>query len=188
MSRIVTKFVGAVVTFAAIGVLSGGCVEAEGRIFIETIYPLNDEGICTAEPEVITDRGYVVCDDTGCFGGVCALVRNQMTSSIDNASNNNNVETSVVVLHSYDLRYIADGIDLSTADTTIQITVSAQPDETSQPVFITFLSGEASQQVAASAPQGYSDLIVGVRFYGRTTGGLEVETPETFIGVTIDKL
>lgn len=188
MSRIITKLVGLLVTFAAVGVMAGGCVEAEGRIFIETIYPLNKEGICTAEPEVITDRGYVVCDDTHCAGGVCALVRNQMTSSIENGSNNNNVETSVVVLHSYDLRYIADGIDLSAADNTVQITVAAQPDETSQPVFITFLGAEASETVAASAPTGYTDLIVGVRFYGRTTGGLEVETPETFIGVTVEKL
>jgi hypothetical protein len=139
MSRILPKLVGAVATFASIGILSGGCVEAEGRIFIETIYP-PEEGVCQPDPTVITDRGVVVCDDEGCplfcldeedgggcFGGICALVRNQMTSSLDNPSNNNNVETSIVMLHSYDLRYIADGIDLSAADTTVQITVAAQP-------------------------------------------------------------
>jgi hypothetical protein len=188
MSRIVTKIVGAVVTFVSIGVMSGGCVEAEGRIFIEQIYPLNDEFVCTVEPEVITDRGYVRCDDTTCGGGLCMKVRNQMTSSIENPSNNNNVETAIVILHSYDLRYIADGIDLSEADTTVQITVAAQPDESSQPVFVSFLSGDAASTLAASAPEGLTDLIVGVRFYGRTTGGLEVETPETFVGVTVEKI
>lgn len=201
MSRIVTKLLGAVVSLGTIGVLSGGCVEAEGRIFIETIYPLNEDGVCTAEPENITDRGAVLCDDTGCpffclpkdqggtcFGGICMLVRNQMTSSLANPSNNNNVETSVVMLHSYDLRYIADGIDLSAADTTVQITVAAQPDETSQPVFVTFLSGDAAETISSSVEPGVYDLIVGVRFYGRTTGGLEVETPETFVGVTVEKL
>ncbi|MBL8743566.1 MAG: hypothetical protein JNK04_20790 [Myxococcales bacterium] len=192
MSRIVSKFVGAVVTFVAIGTLVSGCIEAEGRIFIETIYPLNDEGVCTTEPEVITSRGCAVCDSSGCYedlhcGGICMLVRNQMQSSLDNPSNNNNVETSVVVLHSYDLRYISDGVDLSSADTTVQITVPAQPDETSQPVYISFLSSDAADIISSTAPVGTLDLIVGVRFYGRTTGGLEVETPETFVGVTVAK-
>jgi len=188
MSRFVHQLVGSLLVLGSVSMLAGGCVEAEGRIFVETIYPLNDDKVCTTDPEVIMSRGYVECDDTGCYGGICMLVRNQMTSSLNNASNNNNVETSLVILHSYDLRYISEEADLSEADTTIQITVPAQPEETSQPVFVTFVDGAAGETLSASLGSGESsDLIVGIRFYGRSTGGLEVETPEAFMGVTVVK-
>ena len=49
------------------------------------------------------------------------------------------------------------------------------------------LSAAARERIAA----GHAAVVaVAARrpVYGRTTGGLEVETPETFIGVTVEKI
>ena len=101
--------------------------------------------------------------------------------------NNNDVETSTVILHSYDLRYISDDADLGGADSTVQVTAPVPPEETAN-VFLRFLSADAATALGSAVePGSTSSLIVGVRFYGRTTGGLEVETPETFLGVTVRK-
>lgn len=189
MSRIVTKLFGAVLTFGTIGIMSGACVEAEGRLYIDRFSAPGEDG-CEAEPEGFSSRSSIQCIDGVCqAASLCVLVKNQMTSSLENPSNYNNVETSTVILHSYDLRYISDDADLGDADTTVQVTAPVEPDGGTANVFLRFLSSEAAAALGSAVePGSTSSLIVGVRFYGRTTGGLEVETPETFLGVTITSI
>ncbi len=189
MSRIVSKLVGAVITFGSIGIMSGACVEAEGRIFIEKFVAPGDAGCGSEDETAFNSRTFVECFDGACVGSArCAHVANHMVPSLDNESNNNGVETSIVILHSYDLRYISDDVDLGTADATVQITAPVEPDAFSS-ISLSYLTAEASAALGSAIESGAtSSLIIGVRFYGRTTGGLEVETPETFMGVTVTGL
>lgn len=189
MSRLVHRVLGVALSVATCSVAAGGCVEAEGRLYIELFTdPVPDEGCKLSTDEstafdIVDCSSAANCSDTSF---ACAQVQSQLTPSLENDSNNNKVETSTTILYQYELRYIANGVDMGGVTQLNNITAKVEPlGEVTVPVVL--ISPEAGDILAAELPSGTSDLVVGLRFYGRTTGGLEIETPETFRDVRIFK-
>jgi len=169
---------------AAGGALSvGGCIEAEARFFVECATgPVECTASCDSPPAQGSFNA-AACGVTqdGAATGVCGyeiafVIENGMVSSLDFEANNNRAETSEIIIYAYDLRI--DGVDTPAVEGAT-ILVAVEP-EGKVCVPLTIISG--SVDVGAT---GVVNTIAAVKFYGRTTGGLEVETPEQYVSIAI---
>jgi hypothetical protein len=174
-------------------VLSGaGCVEAESRFFVANFCPPITEE--SAECEIAFSAvalGFSGCNVATeiCAGPstvLSARLINRMTSSLEGDVNNNDVETGDIIVTGYDVRmnnglgreetFIFNGYGLIPPGDEEGTQFGFQLLPLNSEGFAMLEDVNASGEVAAG--------FAGVRFYGRTTGGLEVETPEAFLSVT----
>lgn len=160
----------------------GGCVEAEARFFVQ----------CATQVETCSDCGENVSEgsfntaacsetETGTLAGVCGyeigfVLTSGMLSSNDFEANNNRTETSIITVYAYDIR--VDGADVAGVEGATVL--HSIPPEGTICIPLTLVSGQSDV-----GTDGVVNAIAAVKFYGRTTGGLEVETPEQFFPIAI---
>lgn len=186
--------------FGALGLLSavsavsfGGCVEAEARFYIEKMVPPEvEDGVakCPAESEDLLKRADAVCDASGCAGIACLVVRNGIVSSLESSASNNKVETSDIQIYRMDLSYAWSG---GAHEETVNVMSFVDAGNSDEPGLSgygleVFTPTAASEFISSTASGTSVDLVIGVTLFGRTTGGLEVESPEAFVPVTVDRL
>lgn len=185
-----------------IGLTAAGCVEAEGRFYIQRICTPDPTGTdFTCDPSLYVPEvyGQFGCVGSECVGeiyagygsGVRTYVVNGMTPSRSFEGNNNRVETSIILLTDYDVSVSdSSGVVMewnSPCNGSIPPTIDATGDELSEAGFVV-LTNDLMQSLDASASSGQElSLIVGLKLYGRTTGGLEVETPMTYFPLYLTK-
>lgn len=167
----------------ALGVGTSSCAEAEGRFFIRCI---SDAEGCSCETQVaegsfnaaacgLTEAG----DPMGTCGYSASFVLfNGMISSLDFEANNNKVETSEIIVHTVDLSFESNGGTLE-SQTGIPMYGLISP-ESETCLTLGLLGGDAD-----IGEGDIANVVVTVKFYGRTTGGLEVETPTQYVPFTI---
>jgi len=181
---------GALGLLSAVGAVSfGGCVEAESRFYVGAMVPPDDEGNCPGEVEGIkSKRAYGECSDGTCSGFACLILNNGIVSSIATESNNNQVETSAITVYRVDYSYAwPDGSHEESLNVFLTVDAGGADEPSGQGYALDLFTPAASAAIAPSVPEGVRiDVVIGLIFYGRTSGGLEVETPETFIPVTVD--
>jgi hypothetical protein len=167
----------------------GGCVEAESRFFVASFCPQITAETTDCEFQVVdwpVRLGLCNPATNDCVDGrLGVLLVNRMVSSL-NQANNNDVETGDIIVTGYDVR-LNNG--LGGEETFIfnsYATIPAEADEGLPMSFQLIPVNEAAEGLLAEVnSQGESVAgFAGVRFYGRTTGGLEVETPEAFLPIT----
>ena len=204
----------ALVACGALSFSAAGCVEAEGRFYVDRTCVKTAAGFecedfftssisvdyvrCSdislscpdSNPifacEVIEDGGEFIriCND-GLTVGVVLI--NAMASSIENDGNFNTVETSKILVSGYDVRLdngVAERIFIYNA----AASVSPDYSETSISVQVLPLGDDGQEVLQEAADAGIISGFAGVRFYGRTSGGIDVETPEFFLPVTFAPL
>ena len=204
----------ALVACGAISFSAAGCVEAEGRFYVDRTCIKTTDGYeceelynssisvdyvrcsdislgCPASNpifscEVIEDGGKLirVCDD-GLTVGVVLI--NAMETSIENEGNFNTVETSKILVSGYDVR-LDNGVAERTFIYNAAASVSPGNGETSITVQVVPLGDDGQEELQEAADAGITSGFAGVRFYGRTSGGIDVETPEFFLPVTFAPL
>jgi len=173
-----TSFLGLVIAPLA----ASSCAEAEARFYIECAATSDSCG-CDEETGQLAAGAFnrAACDvnSDGITAGVCGyqvnfVLKNNMFSSLDSQANNNQVETSRITIYAYDLTIESDGgsfVSVQEGAMLASVTPEGGIVCVPLPLFVGDPTGGAGGQVNA---------IAAVRFYGRTTGGLEVETPEQF--------
>jgi hypothetical protein len=177
------------VALPTLALSSSGCVEAESRFFVASFCPPITAESTECEFQVIDVGVYLdECNPaTGeCPGGrLAALLVNNMQSS-EGLVNNNDVETGDIIVTGYDVR-LNNG--LGGEETFIFNAYATIPAESFEGLLINFQVipvGGAARDLLDDVNSSADPVagFAGVRFYGRTTGGLEVETPEAFLPVT----
>lgn len=182
-SRWLKRFAGVSVAGIATATLaSSACVEAEARFYVECVSDL-----CGCDDTQIPEGSFnaAACefDEAGEPTGDCGytasfVLTNQMISSLDFEANNNEVETSEIIIYSADITFESNGGDFQ--DAIGATLLAAVPPEASICLPVVFFAGNPGVGVGEVV-----NVIATVKFYGRTTGGLEVETPEQFFPITI---
>lgn len=182
---------------------ASGCVEAEARFYIERVCTPdlsadNKDPTCDNKYYVPAVDGAFTCLSGSCIGeiflgygaGVRTYVYNGMASSFDNESNNNKVETSDILLTEYIVEVSDDsGTILAWTTPSNGVIPPTDPgsDERSEAAFI-ILTNDLMNELDGRAASGEElSLIVGLELHGRTTGGLEVETPMTYFPLYLYK-
>jgi hypothetical protein len=178
------------VALPTLALSGGGCVEAESRFFISKFCPPLSDADCDdfSIAEVSLAVGDVCNPATDlCEARLSAELVNRIASSRESDSNNNDVETSDIVITGYDVRlnnglggeetFIFNSYGIVFADAEASFALQEfqliPPNEAASSLLDDIRAG--GEPVAGFA---------GIRFYGRTTGGLEVETPEAFLSIT----
>jgi hypothetical protein len=180
------------VALPTLALSGGGCVEAESRFFISKFCPSLSVEDAECDEVSISDVSFAVgnvCNPATdlCEARLSAELVNRIVSSRESDSNNNDVETSDIVITGYDVRlnngrggeetfiFNTSGIILAEGDQGI-----ARQD------FQLIPPNEAAFGLLDDVRAGGEPVagFAGIRFYGRTTGGLEVETPEAFLSIT----
>ncbi len=186
-SRMTRVVAATCLVLGALGFSASGCVEAEGRFFVDQFCPLNEEGDevdCNDDTYV---PGFAVpadCVGDSCFaeGGLVFLqVRNEMVSSLKFKQNYNNIETSTIILTGYDVR-----VNTGAEETEYAYNYSGQvaPDGGKTEMVVQLIPlGKEAADLLGTVPDEGSAGWAGIRVYGRTTGGIEVETPEVFVPI-----
>lgn len=168
-----------VVSVAGLAALLGtsACVEAEGRFYVLLV---NSAGsVCSGSLDCSATEGITrgQFDKTGCAGncqyGVVVTLRNEMHSSLESQANHNDVETSRILVTSYDISYSNGSPGLNNVAWNATIDPEANT------------CGGLVLLDAATVDASLGEVIATVKFYGRTTGGLDVETPEFSFSVTV---
>ena len=183
-SRMTRVVAASCLVVGALFAFSGGCVEAEGRFYADRFCPApNEDGTFECDDKFIS--GFEIsaeCLGESCFAaGAIGFLRvsNAMPSSLALKQNYNDVETSTILLTGYDVR-----VNTGSEETEYAYNVSGfvAPDggETIFGVQLIPLGSEAADLLGTVGPDGAAGW-AGIRVYGRTTGGLDVETPETFV-------
>jgi hypothetical protein len=192
-SRIARGLASAVL-LAGVGALCSACIEDEGMFYAVGLIRA-EQGVfngdqcrpggllhSTAEMVLYADsNGFVY--STASDYAVCLL--NKIKSSRDNG-----VETSNVVVYEYEI-----SLGGGTATRPVFVTVSADTDTGSAqleggifPLQITLagsgLEGDLNAEAAATS-SGVIQEVATVIVRGRTTGGLEVDTPEFYVPVRV---
>jgi hypothetical protein len=201
----------ALVACGALSFSAAGCVEAEGRFYVDRTCIKNEDGTLECE-EFYTSSvnvGYARCSDLsiacpdsdpllacevveveGEFTTVCheglyvgVLLINAMDPSLENSGNFNDVETSRIFVSGYDVR-LDTGISEKTFIYNSSASIAPGNGETSIFVQVVPLGDDGQEVLQEAAEAGVTSGFAGVRFYGRTSGGIDVETPEFFLPVT----
>lgn len=187
-ARAVRTFAGLMlVALPTLALSGGGCVEAESRFFISKFCPeIIDEANCDIAIAELSFPVSAVCNPaTGlCDARLSAELINRIASSRTSLSNNNFIETSDIVITGYDVR-LNNGLGgeetfiFNSYGTVFVEEATQQGFQLIPPNEVAF---ELLDDVRAEGEPvaGFA----GIRFYGRTTGGLEVETPEAFLSIT----
>lgn len=182
---------------------ASGCVEAEARFYIERVCtpdPTSTNGDPTCDPSYYVPAvdGRFSCLAGNCIGaidlgyanGVRTYVYNGMTSSLENQSNNNKVETSDILLTEYVVEVSDDGgtiLAWNTPSNGVIPPTDPGSDERSEAAFVILTNDLMSELDGRAASGEELSLIVGLELHGRTTGGLEVETPMTYFPLYLTK-
>lgn len=168
----------------AVGALSA-CVEAEARFFVKCV----GECACAPNEQAITGSfNLAACgvDEDNLPLGFCGYstvvtLESGIRSSLETEANNNRVETSEIILYAVDVSIESNSSDVDSLSAEgITVNGSIPPDGTLC-IATTFLS-DASADVAEDQSV---DALISLKFYGRTTGGLEVETPYQYLPLRI---
>lgn len=169
---------------SAIGALSS-CVEAESRFYVKCV----GECSCASAGQVVSGTfNLAACgqDEEGAALGFCGystlvVVESGIRSSLDTEANNNKVETSEIILYAVDVTIESNSAELDGLSAEgLTINGSIEP-EGSICIDTTFLTN-----AQANIPvDGSVDTLISLKFYGRTTGGLEVETPVQYLPLVI---
>jgi hypothetical protein len=186
---------------AFFGTIVGGtqaCIEAEGELYITNVLQPTDPSTTDACGEIGTaivgvNAGLVtnsigtetVVDRSEIPAYALLCVQNHMRSRSDNG-----VETSNVILYQYDVTLSSGG---GTRTQAVSGSVAASDSNgvsgfdgshTSMPTEL--MTGSEVADAAAGA-SGFSavEVVATVKYYGRTTGGLEVETPDFFVPIRV---
>jgi hypothetical protein len=206
----------ALVACGAISISAAGCVEAEGRFYVDSTCFKEGDGTLDCEQYVSSiNVAYVRCDDLdevslspcpseagnqlracetlevdGELASVCqeglyvgVLLVNAMTPSTDNLANFNDVETSTIFVSGYDVR-LDNGVSERTFVYNASASVAPGRGETAIFVQVVPLGDDGQAVLEEAEAAGVTSGFAGVRFYGRTSGGIDVETPEFFLAVT----
>ena len=167
---------------AAVGigctVLQMGCASNESAFFIEAIG--NDTtGKCEC-PAGESARLLSGAFDPS-FGSsysTCVALQSNLTSG-KKAENYNRTETNQIQLYAYDVVVTsASGSFATTIATGGTLTPGG-----AYSMLVPLIPSEAVEALGLGAAD--EDVVVTVTVYGRTTGGVEVETPELSYGVTV---
>lgn len=171
------------------------CVEDEGMFYAYQLAPIAEDGTATCEDEftsralvrritVIDADGSTVTLDTGNSAAVC--LQNKIKSS-----RNGGVETSNIIVREYNISFSDTDAGEWRA---ISGSVPADSEDGSRgleggraSMFVSLFGAAELDSVFAQAASngGAVQLVAGVIFRGRTTGGMDVETPEWFFPVDI---
>jgi hypothetical protein len=201
----------ALVACGAISFSAAGCVEAEGRFYVDRTCIKKGDGTLECEDLYIpsVNVGYARCSDlsiacpdsdpllacevvevegeftTACHEGlyVGVLLVNAMEPSLNNDANFNDVETSNIFVSGYDVR-LDNGVSERTFVYNASASVPPALGETGIFVQVVPLGDDGQEVLEEAAAAGITSGFAGVRFYGRTSGGIDVETPEFFLAVT----
>lgn len=179
---------------------ASGCVEAEARFYIERVCTpgaKSTDGTCDDTLYVPEVGGTFQCLagsctgalDVGYGGGVRTFVVNGLEPSLQNASNNNKVETSNVLLTEYIVEVSDDsGVVLAwTTPSNGVIPPTQDSADHSEAAFIILTNDLMTELDGRLAGGEEISLVVGIELHGRTTGGLEVETPMTYFPLYLTK-
>ncbi len=206
----------ALVACAALSFSAAGCVEAEGRFYVDRTCIKTIAGLeCLDEFLSTISVDYVRCGDFsfGCGAAAdqllaCEVVKdgskpavfcndgltvgvvliNAMDISLEDPGNFNNVETGKILVSGYDVR-LDNGVSERTFIYNAAASVSPGGNsETSLSVQLVPLGDDGQEVLQEAADSGITAGFAGVRVYGRTSGGIDVETPEFFIPVTFAPL
>jgi len=171
---------------AAAALVASSCAEAEGRFFIECIGTGTADS-CGCDAAVAGGSFNKAACDVGPDGktlGTCGyqatfVLRNQMHSSLEIAANNNDVETSEILVYAADISFETNGGSIA----------GAQGATLLDPIFpddIGCISASLFDGGSVDVAEGeVVNAILTVKFYGRTTGGLEVETPTQYYPISV---
>ena len=186
---------------AFFGTIIGGtqaCIEAEGELYITNVLQVTDPTTTDACGEIGTAivgvNAGLVLDTSGtvplfdrsqipAYALLC--VQNHMRSRSDNG-----VETSNVILYQYDVTLSSGG---STRTQAVSGSVAAsdangvngfEGSHTSMPTEL-MTGSEVADAAAGATGFGAVEVVATVKYYGRTTGGLEVETPDFFVPIRV---
>jgi len=172
---------------AVAALVASSCAEAEGRFFVECISKQSTD-TCGCDTDVVAGGSFnkAACD-VGADGktlGTCGyqatfVLKNQMVSSLSIAANNNNVETSEIQVYAADISFETTSGSIAGAQGATLL-APVPPDDTA--CISASLFDGASVDVAEGE---VVNAILTVKFYGRTTGGLEVETPTQYFPIAI---
>lgn len=169
---------------AAIGALSS-CVEAESRFYVKCV----GECGCASAGQVVSGTfNLAACgvdennDPVGfCGYSTLVVVESGIRSSLETEANNNRVETSEIILYAVDVAIESSSADLDGLSAEgLTVNGSIEP-EGSLCIDTAFLTN-----AQANIPvDGAVETLISLKFYGRTTGGLEVETPVQYLPLTV---
>lgn len=185
--------------FGALLGTSQACIESEGGLYIiQAVEVPEDTGTAvdacgTASSSVIFQNSGNVTDRSGTqvlldgaeypvFALVC--VQNHLRSRDDNG-----VETSNIILYKYEVT--TSGGD--TSEHAIAKSIAASPedgvtglDASQSTALVELLTAAQVSALAGGLADGEAaEEVVSVKVYGRTTGGLEVESPEFSMPVRV---
>ncbi len=172
----------------AIGAVAGfgACVEDEGMFYVTRLGDPDVDIACDEFPDAgVAFSGIVIDKNIGfSTSGVRLCLNNKLKSS-----RRGGVETSNIIVNEVEISFSDGGgrrqavIGLLSADTEDGTPGVSTEDSI---VFEAFTATEFANYVGqASAAGGVFETIASVRVFGRTTGGMDVDTPEYFFPVRI---
>lgn len=160
----------------SLGVVSSGCVEAEAQFYITM--PMK---VKVSEDGVGCETG----DDAGCAGlGIspgtqygCFLVHSGLIPRAKNDTNR--PETNLIIFNQVDLELFDSSGAVVDSFSAPANGVLAPADPESGSSIVASLPVARTEGISQIAPG--TNFVVGVILKGRTTGGLDIETPEYFL-------
>jgi hypothetical protein len=166
----------------------GACVEDEGMFYVTKLgFPDLGRGCEDAFPDAAYAFNVVVRDRNVAFAE--NLVRLCMNNKMK-SSRRNGVETSNIIVSEVEISFSDGGgrrqavIGLLAADAEDGSTGISKPEPSV--IFEAFTVDEFNNYVAqAASAGGVFETVASVRVFGRTTGGMDVDTPEYFFPVRI---
>lgn len=160
-----------------LGIASPGCVEAESQFYIVTAAPVK---IAMGSDPVCDGGEDKVCNSFGIGSGAGSACFNVVSALIPRANDEtNHTETNRIILNQVDVRLIdSNNAQIDSFTAPANGFVDPNPPETSviKTVAAPVLRTEGSSQLEPG-----ERFIVGVILKGRTTGGIDIETPEYFL-------
>jgi hypothetical protein len=167
---------------AAVGVgcsvLQMGCASNESAFFIEAIGS-DSTGKCEC-PAGESGRFLAGAFDPS-FGSsysTCVALQSNLSSG-KKAENYNRTETNQILIYAYDLVVTSSSGSFATTIATGGALIPGG----SYSMLVPLIPREAVDTLGLGSAD--EDVVVTVTVYGRTTGGVEVETPEMSYGVTV---
>lgn len=181
---------------ASLGVIvasSQACVEAEGEFYVSGAAPAVDGGgdpcgdvseqITLNVGQVVDLNGAVMFDQADTPVDALICVRNHLKSRTDNG-----VETSNIIFYQYDVSLdsgsatthpISGSIDADTADGSTGLGLGTS-------FRVSLLTTSDTTAIAGGLSDGDGvETVATLKVYGRTTGGIDVETPDFYIPVRV---
>lgn len=181
LSHWAKRLAGTSIVALSLGTLiaASSCAEAEGRFFVECV---NDTETCGCEDLQLSRGSYnaATCAANGiCNYGASFVLRSGMTSSLDSAANNNRVETSDITVYAYDVSYETNGPSIPSVEGAT-VVGHLEPEGS----LCAGISLDVVEEGTVAEGEEV-EVIAAVTFYGRTSGGLEVESPEQYFSFVI---